>query len=294
MQVQKRHRSLFCWGTMLLFLIAGNAQGQESEISWVTGPATVTLGDDVAEIKLPAGYRFADAEATRTLMQAMGNPPSQQEVGLITPAGEANWFVVFEYAPVGYVKDDDQAEIDADALLKSIREATEQANEERQKLGGGALHVTDWSERPHYDSASHNLVWALEAVDETSQTSVNYNVRLLGRRGYMSITLVTEPNLLAAQKPEVQKLLASFSYQQGSRYAEFVSGDKLAGYGLTALVAGGAGAAAAKLGLFAILGKFFAKAGKLIVVGLIALGALFKRIWASLRGRSTASQTPLP
>lgn len=275
-------------GLLLLFgtrLIA--AQEAAPEGSWIHGPATVTLGDDLAQLVVEEGYLFADAKTTRQLLKTMGNPPSGQEMGLIAPASEEkSWFVVFEHAPVGFVKDDDQDKIDAGALLASIREATEAANEERREMGVEELHVTDWSEPPHYDQASHNLIWALAAVDDRGGQIVNYNVRLLGRKGYMSVTLVTEPGQLAQTKPAVERVLANFSYKPGNRYAEYVAGDKLAGYGLAALVAGGAGAAAAKLGLFAVIGKFLAKGWKLIVVAVVGLGAALRRL---LGGRKTAT-----
>ena len=161
------------------------------------------------------------------------------------------------------------------------------------KLGGGEIHVVGWFEKPHYDAESHNLVWAIEAKGEVdTDRSVNYDVRLLGRKGYISATLVTDPGPLHADLPHVQTLLSGFSFQEGKRYADFVSGDKVAEYGLTALIAGGAGAAAMKLGLFAYLGKLFAKGGKLIVAGLVALGAGIKKM-LGMRKKEEAGAPPL-
>jgi len=118
---------------------------------------------------------------------------------------------------------------------------------------------------------------------------MNYNVRLLGRSGYMSITLVEDPTKLARSKPKMQEVLNGFSYKQGKTYAEWRPGDKIAKYGLAALVAGGAGAAAAKLGLFAVLGKLLAKGGKVLVLVVIALLAALKKFWSRLSGRSEES-----
>lgn len=257
-------------------------EAQESDVQFIHGPATVNLGDDVAQLQVPEGYLFADAATTRTLMERMGNPPSNREVGLIAPADREghSWYVVFEYDPSGYVRDDEKDEIDAAALLDNISESTEAANEQRRKMGFAPLHVTGWLEEPHYDSLSHNLVWSMEATEEgTDDRVANYNTRYLGRRGVMSVTLATDPSALTGDLPEVNQVLSGFSYKQGSRYADFVSGDKVAKYGLTALIAGGAGAAAVKLGLFGALAKFLGKAWKLVVAGLVALGAALKRIF---------------
>lgn len=261
------------------------AEGDE-ESAWRQGPARVELGDSLAEMDLAEGFSFAGADTTRAMMEMMGNPTDGSEIGMIVPSDEeSNWLIVFEYSDVGYVEDEDSDEIDADALLTSIRDATEAANEYRREHGGGELHVTEWQIPPFYDPESQNLTWALNAVDEAGAEIVNYNVRLLGRGGYTSVTLVTDSDLLEDHRPEIESVLASFEYTEGRRYADYVSGDKLAGYGLAALVAGGAGAAAAKLGLFAVIGKFLGKAWKLLVVALIAVGSFVRRLFG---GRSTA------
>lgn len=272
---------------LAVVLAAATSRANTPNVQWVSGPqATVDLGQNVAEIPLPDAYMFAGPQDTRMLMEAMGNSASNDEVGLISPKDEGqDWFMIFEYRKEGYVKDDDKDQIDKDAILKSYQEGTEAANKERKERGIAGIHVTGWFEEPHYDAATHNLVWALRARSDDGHDVVNYNVRLLGREGYMSVTLVDSPDKLAQSKPEVQKLLDGFHYKQGKTYAEWVPGDKVAAYGLTALVAGGAGAAAAKLGLFAVLGKFFAKAGKAIVVVVVAIGAFLKKLFSSFSRR---------
>ena len=259
------------------------AVGQAAER--VVGPATVDLGSNVAQIRLGKDFVFLDGEATRKAMQQMGNTVDNTEVGLVSPQAEdQDWFIVFEYKPEGYVKDEDKDKIDKDAILKSYQEGTEEANKARKEKGIPGLHVTGWYEEPHYDSATHNLVWALRAKSDDGGEVVNYNVRLLGREGFMSVTLVDDPSKIAYSKPQVETILSTFSYQKGKTYAEWVPGDKVAQYGLAALVAGGAGAAAAKLGLFASLGKLLAKGGKAIILGVIALGVGLKKMVARLMG----------
>lgn len=276
-------------------VLAVSASAQEGQappaIKWVPGPTTAELGDGLAQIEIPEGYVFADKAETKKVMEMTGNPPSDQEVGLIAPTDEGKtWFVVLEYNEVGYVKDDDKDEIDADAILKSISEGTEAANEERKKMGSEPIHIVGWFEKPHYDSATHNLVWAIEGKGKAAL--VNYDVRLLGRRGYISATLVTDPQAMAADLPHVQALLGGFSFKEGNRYAEWKSGDKIAEYGLAALVAGGAGAAALKLGLFAQIGKLLAKGWKLVALGFAAVASWFKRVFGKKRQDSVTPIAP--
>jgi uncharacterized membrane-anchored protein len=260
-------------------------------VDWVKSPALVELGKE-ANIKLADGYVFANAADTRKLMASMGNRVDNTEVGLVSPRAEGeDWIMVFEYHDVGYVKDDDKDKIDADALLKNISEGTEESNKLRKEKGIPGLHVVGWEEKPNYDPVTHNFQWALLAKNDDGSQVVNYNVRLLGRGGYMSVTLVEDPQKLALSKPKMREVLSGFTYRQGNSYAEWRPGDKLATYGLAALVAGGAGAAAVKLGLFGVLAKLLAKAGKLVVVLIAGIGAGLKKLWNKITGRS-AEQYP--
>lgn len=277
-----------CVPWILFLVLAPAVVFAQNDIPWVPGPGTMDLGNQ-AEIYVDEGYLFADAETTKQLMQMLGNQVSGQELGLVAPESEDKvWILIFEYSPVGYVNDDDKDDIDADAILESISEGTEEANKYRVEQGFSPLHVVGWAEAPRYDTMTNNLVWAVEGQSEEGDRSVNYNVRLLGRQGYMSATLVTDPSTLAADKIEVEQMLGGYQFKQGKRYAEFREGDKLAGYGLTALIAGGAGAAAVKLGLFKVL----AKAWKLVVVGFLAFVAALKRIVSGILGRHETVRVP--
>jgi len=265
---------------------AGDEPKKESgqpKIPWVDGPATVQLGD-IAEIKIPAGYRFAGKEGTRTFLELTGNPPSGDELGTIVPHSESDedqefWFVIFEFQDTGYVKDDDRDKLDPEGLLKTIHDNTEDANKERLRRGWLPYHIRGWYKPPFYDTQTKNLTWAMQGYSTDQgkeETSVNYSVRILGRRGTMSVDLVLAPALVESVVPKFNQLLGGFSYQHGSAYSDFRAGDKVAEYGLATLVAGGATAIAAKTGLLA-------KLWKLIVVGFAALVGVLKRWWNSLK-----------
>ncbi len=255
-------------------------------INWTRGPAHVDLGTDIAQIDLPDGYLFAGPDDARAILRGLGNRPSGRELGLLVPdAEDQDWFVVFSWQPIGYVKDDEKDKIDADALLKSLQESTEEGNAWRKENNIPALHVIGWAEPPRYDERTNNLVWATLAESEGGDKSVNYNMRLLGRRGLVSAVLVESPDLLAKSKPFAFAAIDKFSFKQGSTYAEWRQGDKVAQYGLTALVAAGAGAAGVKLGLFGLIAKFFAKSAKLIVAAAVAVFAALGKAWSAFSGR---------
>lgn len=258
------------------------------QIEWTPGPATVELGDELAQIELPEGFLFADAQVAQTVLSMMGNRVFGNEVGMVVPAAEGqDWFLVFEWEEVGYVKDDEKDSIDADALLESLQESTLAGNEWRKENGVPSMTMTGWAEPPHYDEKTHNLVWATQLDSEDGSRTVNHNVRLLGRRGIMSVTLVESTELYAQAKAPAEQVLKAFSFKTGSTYSEWKSGDKVAEYGLTALVAAGAGAAAVKLGFFGMLAKFFGKAGKAIVLGAVAVVAAVGNFVKRLFGKKT-------
>ena len=61
---------------------------QAPQANWVMGPQTVDLGKNVAQIELGENYIFADADDTKKLMEHIGNPVSNMEIGLIAPRAE--------------------------------------------------------------------------------------------------------------------------------------------------------------------------------------------------------------
>ncbi len=245
-----------------------------ASMKWTKGPATATM-KDIAEVGVPVDFMFTDGDGTRKLMEAMGNLTSGSEVGFLSPTSMV-WFAVFRFTEDGYVKDDDKDKLDPKAMIKSIKEGTESANEERKRRGWSEMKVIGWEKKPHYDSATQNLEWAVRGESDGEQI-VNYNTRILGRKGVMEVKLICEPAELAATLPEFKQLLATYQYKTGERYAEYREGDKLAKYGLAALVTGGAVAIAAKTGLLTGLLLFLKKGWKLVVLGVAAVGAMIKR-----------------
>ena len=154
-------------------------EAEESPFTFQEGPSVGDMG--VAQIQVPAGYQFANAEVTKLLMEAMQNPVTGREVGFVAK-GEEDWFIVFEYEDSGYVKDDEKADLDADAMLESIQAGTEHGNKERAKRGWPPLSVTGWVVEPQYNEETQLLEWATRLVSE-GEAGVNFNTRLLGRGG---------------------------------------------------------------------------------------------------------------
>lgn len=278
----------FC---LLAFLAGTPCFAQEApseepivDVAWIVGPSTAELGE-VAKIDVPDGFVFANADDTRKLMESMQNTTNGLEMGFLAPS-EENWFVIFEYEQIGYVKDEDKDELDADAILKSITEATNESNKIRREKGWDTLTVLGWIQPPHYDEQTHNLEWATKAQSGKGDLYSNYNARILGRRGVMHSTLVCDPENIEKTLAEYKQILTGYKFQSGEKYAEFKSGDKIAKYGLLALITGGAAVVAAKTGLLRHLWKILLVAGAAVV-------AFFKKIFGKLRKGRSASTKPV-
>jgi uncharacterized membrane-anchored protein len=215
----------------------------------------VALGTK-AKLKIPDKTGALPEADSGKFLELTGNLPTS---GLNIVVGN-HWWATFEFDDSGYIKDDEK--IEADALLKQMKESDGPSNEQRRKHGLSELVTDGWYVPPHYDASTKRLEWGLRlhALDNPAPI-VNYTVR--------------------RDIAEFKQVLTGFDFNPGEKYSEFKSGDRVAEFGLAALVAGGAAAVATKTGFWKVLVAFFAAGWKLILGGAAAVVAavnkLFKR-----------------
>jgi uncharacterized membrane-anchored protein len=238
----------------------------------VVGPKAVpALGN--ASLDLPKGFRFLNPGDTRKFDELTENPAGSEDEELFAP-DDLHWAAFITFSDVGYVKDDEK--IDADAVLEEIRKNTAAENEERRKNGWAELEVVGWRRAPYYNTETKSLEWALN-VRSTNGEAVNFLTKVLGRRGVATVVLVGGPETFDQDVAEFKRILARYTFNAGDKYSEFKPGDKVASYGLAALIAGGAAAVAAKTGLLKWLGLALAASWKFIWIPIVAAYAGFKR-----------------
>src|SRR5262245_39939867 len=300
-------RALFVGAYLAAFPIvlrAQHARGRSplSEIDWAVGPVAGKLGT-VAQVSVPPSCRFTDARGAKKFMELTQNPASGGEQGVLlcmdATRDSSRWFVVFTFDKSGFVKDDEKTSLDAAAILETLKRGTNAGNEERRSRGWPELEVTGWEKAPYYDATTNNLTWATRVREKGSNSeSVNHAVRLLGREGVMNVDLVADPEQFASAVTDFNKILTGYAYTPGHRYSEWRSGDKVAEYGLTALIAGGAGAAAVKLGLFGKLWKLivvaFLALKKLLIVAVVAVVGFFRRLFSKRKTPALAAASGGP
>lgn len=266
------------------------ANGQESaesrirNISQRLHPITgdIRIAQANAVLHLGQDYYFLPAaEARIVLTEAWDNPPeiARNVLGMVFPAGRTfaddTWGAVITYEASGYVNDTDAASVNYDELLVTLRGDEAAINAERARQGFPATHLVGWAQQPLYDPRAHSVVWAQNVqFAGQGENSLNYDVRLLGRRGVLSLNMVTIMSKLAETREAARRLAAAAEFNAGERYADYRPGDQVAEYGIAGLIAAGVGATVAKkMGLIAIILAF----GKKAIIFIIAGIALFWR-----------------
>lgn len=276
-----------CFTAALLVTTATSAQDDDvqkfiDKLNFRTGD--ITLPEAGATLRLTPAFRYLSAaDAEKVLSELWGNPPGSDALGMLVPtavslADDASWAVVITYSDDGHVSDEEASDVDYDEIMSEMKEATSENNEAREKAGYGRVDLVGWAQKPHYDSTAKKIYWAKHLkFNGADADTLNYDIRVLGREGYLSLNAVANMDALPQVEKDMQDVLAMTEFDAGRRYADFnESTDKLAGYGLAALVGG---AVAAKAGLFAKLGALLIAGKKFIIFILAGIVALFRKMF---------------
>ena len=243
----------------------------------------IEIGKSLAALDVPPAFGYLGPEDSKRILQIWGNLVDEVPLGMLFPAGsdplaDGSWAVVIQWSPDGYVKDDEASKIDYADLLKQMKDGATKENEERKKAGVATVDIIGWAVPPRYDAASHKLFWAQELkFSGNDENTLNYNIRMLGRRGVLVLNVVAGMSQLQEVEKGAPALLAMVDFKPGERYADFnPSSDKYAAYGLAALVAGGV---ATKAGFFKGILVAILAAKKFILIGLIAVGSFLAKLF---------------
>ncbi|MCX6181548.1 MAG: DUF2167 domain-containing protein [Bacteroidetes bacterium] len=256
-----------------------NLEAQIREDSlWVTNltyqTTLVDLG--VAELHVPKGYKYLNRKDSRVVLQMWGNPDDSTTLGLLfkehqNPFTAGSYVIEISYDNVGHVDDDDADDLDYDEMLVDLQKETVEANPIRKQMGYPAITLVGWAATPYYDEDNKKLHWAKEVKFEGNDVNtLNYNIRILGRNGYLVLNAIGDINVLPEVNKDLNNILASVNFKAGQQYDNFDPDiDEVAAVGIGGLIAG---KVLAKVGLWAVMLKF----GKIILFGIVALFAAFK------------------
>lgn len=238
----------------------------------------VSLQNGIAEIDVPEGYKFLNATQSKyVLTDLWGNPPAEV-LGMLFPKDISpiddnfTYAVEITYSNEGYINDDDAKDLDYEDLLEEMQDDTNDANPERKQLGYPEIQLVGWAAKPYYDATNKKLHWAKELSFEGDEVNtLNYNIRVLGRKGYLNLNAIGTIDVLPEFKQDVDEILNNVHFTSGNKYADFNPDiDEVAAYGIGGLIAG---KLLAKAGFFALILKFW----KFIALGAVGLFSVFKK-----------------
>ncbi len=264
---------------------------RDKEIKYQTG--AVDVNSDIS-LNVPKGYKFMPkADAEYVVFDFWGNPREDGILGMIVKEdytlldSAATWAFVVSYENSGYVKDEDANKIDYDDMMKEIHDSEAEENKQRVKQGYPTVHIIDWATRPFYDKQNNILHWAKSIkFGDNEDTTLNYDVRILGRKGILSLNAVGILPQLEDIKKHIPEIIHIATFKKGSSYADFDPGvDKVAAYTIGGLVAG---KLLAKAGIIALLLKNI----KLVILGILAVFGGFKnKIMGLFRRKKPTEET---
>ena len=265
-----------------LITLMGKLDSTEKTIEYKQG--NIKLENGVASLEVPKGFKFINAKQTQYILEELWeNLPDASVLGMIVPDSfrvnslDMPWAFIVSYDALGYVKDQDADKIDYDDLLKDLKEGQEKSNEERRKLGYDEMSLVGWASKPYYDKENKILHWAKEYKVKGSESgTLNYDIRVLGRKGVLSLNAIASIDHLDEVKKNIPAILKMSNFETGYKYEEFDSNvDEVAAWTIGGLVAG---KILAKAGFFVVLLKFW----KIILIALVAGGGAF---WRFITGR---------
>ncbi|MEL6134373.1 MAG: DUF2167 domain-containing protein, partial [Bacteroidota bacterium] len=245
---------------------------------------TVTIGDDLATIVVPEGFKFLGREQSQyVLTDLWENPEDETTLGMLFPEDmepydmDMTYAIEISYSEEGYVDDKDAEDIDYEELLEDLQTDSKEDNKIRAELGYPTAELIGWATQPFYDQENKKLYWAKEIKFEGSEVNtLNYNIRILGRRGYLVLNAIGDIDVLPLVEQDASRVLDAVSFTEGNRYQDFDPDiDTYAAVGIGGLIAG---KVLAKGGFFAVIAAFLAKAGKFILIALAGAGAFFRKM----------------
>ncbi len=244
---------------------------------------TIPLSNGIGSIKIPDGFKYLDkANAEKVLYDLWKNPREDNgTLGFIMPENtgiltDSSFIFNIEYDDIGYVKDDDADKINYNDLLDEIKKDEKEGNPQRVAAGYKPVYIIGWAVTPFYDKERKILHWAKELKFGTdSILTLNYNVRILGRKGVLVLNAIATMDQLKNVQANLPKVMDIVSFGDGNKYKDFDPGiDKVAAWTIGGLVAG---KILAKVGFLAVILKFWK-------VGMIALAGGFTAMRKKIAG----------
>jgi uncharacterized membrane-anchored protein len=181
----------------------------------------------------------------------------------------------------GYVKFDDWDKGNRDDEIEVIWDSMVLGLEAQSEKLGTLITAERWHIYPTLDKERKVLYYAT-LINWDGSPTININASVFDRRGYVEFQIVPIMSDITAEttKKIVEEVLNIYKAEEGQKYTQFITGDKIAAAGVVGVLATlvgvkyGKGAAA---GLIAIILVFAKKAWFLLLLPFIYLKKFFNR-----------------
>jgi len=208
------------------------AYADSLEGTFVYQTGEVSIKDGLATLLVPGGYKYLDGPSSDLVLADLwGNPPAEPgygSLGMLFPENSSpndtssTYAINISYSEEGYIDDSDAKDLDYDDLLESMQEDMVTANEYRQEIGYETVELLGWASSPYYDAENKKLHWAKELrFGDAEENTLNYNIRILGRKGYLELNVIGGMDVLATVQNDISGILPSIGFNEGNRYEDF-------------------------------------------------------------------------
>jgi uncharacterized membrane-anchored protein len=244
------------------------------------GPGEVKLAN-AATLRLPQDAGFVTQPEAGAWASVVGyakdvNLINPAMLGIAIPMSEENWVTFIQYHAGTRILDDAARTWDPDALLEAVKISTEAGNAAREQKGEPQIEVKGWLEKPHYDRATHKLIWATsdgEKGGDPDDGTANVHGYVLTRDGYFELTMVSPTAEVASHLAMAQALLGGLQPDAETLYDKGPEGGAKE-LGITSLIAPTPPSFSDKATTFVRTNGVSLAIGLLVLVALLA-GLLF-------------------
>ena len=207
------------------------------------------------------------------------------ESNLMIFSGDQTIYV--RYKDEGYVTIDDWKSIKPENLISEMRQIQEAWKDQLKEEGRNYVEELNRIYKPTFDSEKNTVHVSYEGTwngKKGRYKTMQTNSIVLGRNGYLDISFVSSitNETTKEELQQIANLAKDFTdgidFLEGSKHADYKSGDKVAALGVGGLVAGTLGVKAlSKVGFLAKITPFLIKFWWIILAPILAIVGIFNK-----------------
>ncbi len=208
-------------------------EAELTSLPWAMGPAVQAVPGASATYRQSRDERWLAGEnAVRAMTLLTGSDQWQDDTAVALDIYNQTQIVI-EHYDVGHVDDADWLELDTAGVLEKAQETLENANEERRRQHYPTGDLAGFALEPEYYEEENAVYWAMRYLSSNGSYYVTGNVLKLSRSGLTHLVWAGPVSRFQGRRT-LEAAMAPFRYDDGARYADFMEGDEVAGFGLAA------------------------------------------------------------